>query len=65
MATNKNRCSKCKILDVTTCPLKDHAWDMFGWDGLEVCAMGDAVDKMLLAIKIDGRFLNSKEGKGE
>ena len=56
-----NRCNRCKVKDVTTCPLQDHALDMFGWDGLETCAMGDTIDKMITAIKVDNRFLNPRE----
>ena len=65
MAINPNRCNRCKLIDVTPCPLREHAWNMFEWDGLEKCAMGDAIDKMITAIKVDRRFLNSKEGKEE
>jgi len=58
-----NRCNKCKVLDVTTCPLRDHAWSMFNWEGLSSCAMGDAIDKLLIAIRVDGRFISTMDGK--
>lgn len=61
--TKANRCDKCKLKDVTTCPLQEHAWEMFKWEGLQHCSMGDAIDKMILAIRVDNRFLNSREMK--
>ena len=56
-----NRCKRCKIMDVTTCPLMDYAWHMFKWEGLENCEMGDAIDKMLIDIKVGWKSLNGKE----
>lgn len=32
-----------------------------GWIGLEECAMGDAVDKLVQAIQDDGRFINGRK----
>lgn len=61
MGVKTNRCKRCKILDVTTCPLRDHAWQLFKWDGLESCAMGDAIDKMLIEVKVGWKSLNGKE----
>ena len=58
-----NRCNKCKLEDVTDCPLREAGHRMHGWIGLKECAMGDAIDKMILAIKLDNRFLNSREMK--
>lgn len=58
--TKHNRCGKCKISSITACPVRAQAFDIFGLDGLESCTMGDAVDKLVEAARIDGRFLNTK-----
>ena len=50
-------------MDVTSCPLMDYAWHMFKWEGLEHCEMGDAIDKMLIDIKVGWKSLNGKEKK--
>ena len=55
-----NRCDKCKLLDVSPCPLQEIAYKK-GWEGLQTCEMGDAIDKMIASIKADRRFLYSRE----
>lgn len=56
-----NRCTKCVLMTVTTCPLRDHAWEMFGLDGLEHCSMSDAIDRMLMSVKVGWKSLNGKK----
>ena len=53
----RNRCSNCKLLEVTTCPLLAVAYQRHGWEGLQHCEMGDAIERLYREIKPPGKFL--------
>lgn len=60
---DKNRCNKCKLADVVPCPIRNAAYRMHKWEGMQLCEMGDAIDKLLDRVKLDRTFLNGKDGK--